>query len=180
MKRRLILSLAILVAVRLAAQAPPKTHLKAGDVAPDFTLPSTAGKSVKLSDFRGKRNVVLAFYPAAFTGGCTKEMQAYQFGLDKFEMADTQVFAISTDNTPSQKRFAEDLKVTFPMLSDFATRQVAKDYGVLIPDRGIANRTTFVIDKEGRIQHIEEGSAAIDITGAATACSRLAPQKARR
>lgn len=156
------------------AQAPPKTHLKVGDMAPDFTLPSTAGGKVKLSDFRGKKNVVLAFYPAAFTGGCTKEMQAYQFGLDKFEGAETQVFGVSTDNSPSQKRFAEDLKVVFPMLSDFATRGVSKEYGVLLADRGVANRTTFVVDKTGHIQHIEEGTAAIDISGAATACSRLA------
>lgn len=162
------------LACTLFAQAPPKTHLKVGDAAPEFTLPSTAGKPVKLSDFKGKKNVVLAFYPAAFTGGCTKEMQAYQLGLDKFDGADTQVFGVSTDNTPSQRKFAEELKVTFPMLSDFTTRQASKDYGVLMPDRGIANRTTFVIDKDGRIQHIEEGSAAIDITGAANACSRLA------
>ena len=169
------LAMTILGVCSLAAQTatPPKTQLKVGDVAPDFTLPSTAGGTVKLSDFRGKKNVVLAFYPAAFTGGCTKEMQAYQLGLDKFETADTQVFGISTDNTPSQKRFAEDLKVAFPMLSDFASRNVAKEYGVLIAERGIANRATFVVDREGRIQHIEEGSGAIDISGAANACSRL-------
>jgi peroxiredoxin len=155
------------------AQSPGKTHLKVGDIAPDFTLPSTTGQSVKLSDFRGKKNVVLAFYPAAFTGGCTKEMQAYQFNLSKFEGADTQVFGISTDNTPSQKRFAEDLKISFPMLSDFATRKVSTDYGLLVPERGIASRATFVVDKDGRIQHIEEGNAAIDIAGAANVCTRL-------
>jgi peroxiredoxin len=162
------------LSLSLLAQAPPKTSLKVGDTAPDFTLPATDGKKVKLSDFRGQKNVVLAFYPAAFTGGCTKEMQAYQFNLEKFSGADTQVFGISTDNSPSQKRFAEDLKVQFPMLSDFATRGVAKEYGVLMPDRGVANRATFVVDKEGKIQFIEEGTAAVDITGAATACSRLA------
>ena len=84
----------------------------------------------------------MAFFPAAFTGGCTKEMQAYQFNLQNFENSETQVFGVSTDNTPSQKRFAEDLKVTFPMLSDFAARQVSKNYGVLIEDRGVASRTT--------------------------------------
>ena len=172
--RTVAVSLTLIVGVAAQAPAPPKTHLKVGDLAPDFTLPSTAGKPVKLSDFRGKKNVVVAFYPAAFTGGCTKEMTAYQLGFDKFETADTMVFGVSTDNTPSQKRFAEDLKVAFPMLSDFATRQVSKEYGVLIADRGIANRATFVIDKTGHIQHIEEGSAAIDISGTATACSRLA------
>lgn len=173
-KSLLLLTVVSAVAIFAQSAAPPKTHLKVGDPAPEFTLPATTGGPVKLSDFKGKKNVVLAFYPAAFTGGCTKEMQAYQLGLDKFEGAETQVFGVSTDNTPSQRRFAEDLKVAFPMLSDFATRETAKKYGVLIPERGIANRATFVIDKEGKIQHIEEGSAAIDISGAATACSRLA------
>ncbi|MEP6539923.1 MAG: peroxiredoxin [Bryobacteraceae bacterium] len=176
MKFTKVLALALVAALGLLAQAPapPKTHLKVGDVAPDFTLPSTQGKPVKLSDFRGKKNVVLAFYPAAFTGGCTKEMTAYGSDLAKFETADTQVFGVSTDNSPSQKKFAESVNATFPMLSDFNKREVSKDYGVLMADRGIANRATFVIDKEGKIQHIEEGSAAVDISGAMTACSRLA------
>jgi peroxiredoxin len=101
-------------------------------------------------------------------------MQAYQLGLSKFENADTQVFGVSTDNVPSLRKFAEELKLAFPLLSDFVTRQTAKDYGVLMADRGIANRSTFLVDKEGRIQYIEEGSSAIDVTGAANACSRLA------
>jgi len=173
MKKILVCLMMLLFSLPLHAQTAGKTTLKVGDMAPDFTLPSTAGQPVKLSDFRGKKNVVLAFYPAAFTGGCTKEMQAYQFNLSKFEGAETQVFGVSTDNSPSQKRFAEDLKVTFPMLSDFATRKVSTDYGLLIPERGIASRATFVIDKEGRIQHIEEGSAAIEVAGAADVCARL-------
>ena len=87
------------------------------------------------------------------------------------------VFGISTDNVPSQKAFAEKLNLSFPLLSDFANRKVAAAYGVLIPERGFANRATFVIDKEGKIQHIEEGSGAIDPTGAETACSRLHHKK---
>jgi peroxiredoxin Q/BCP len=100
-------------------------------------------------------------------------MTAYQAGIAKFEGVDTKVFGVSTDNTPSQKEFASKLNLSFPILSDFAKREVSKDYGVLIPTVGIANRATFVIDKEGKIQHIEEGSGAIDPTGAETACSRL-------
>lgn len=100
-------------------------------------------------------------------------MLAYQSGLAKFEGMDTQVFGVSTDNSPSQKAFAEKLNVQFPMLSDFAKRQVSKEYGVLMEDRGIANRATFVIDTDGKIVHIEEGSAALDPVGAETACSRL-------
>jgi peroxiredoxin len=104
-------------------------------------------------------------------------MLAYQAGIAKFSGAGTEVFAISTDNVPSQKEFAEKVKASFPLLSDFAKREVSAKYGVLMPDRGIANRATFVIDKEGKIQHIEEGSSAIDPTGAETACSRLAHKK---
>jgi peroxiredoxin len=97
--------------------------------------------------------------------------------MPKFDAADTKVFGISTDNTPSQKVFAETNKVTFPLLSDFAKRQVAAAYGVLITQgggEGMANRATFVVNKEGKITYIQEGSSAIDPTGAADACSRAA------
>jgi len=170
--RTLLLS-AFSAVVLLGQTAPPKTSLKVGDMAPDFTLPSTTGKPVSLSEFRGKKNVVLAFYPAAFTGGCTKEMTSYGASLAKFESMETQVFGISTDNVPSQKVFAEQTGAKFPMLSDFLDRKVALAYGVLMPARGLANRATFVVDKEGKITYIEEGGAAVDITGAETACSRL-------
>ncbi len=93
--------------------------------------------------------------------------------MSKFDGADTQVFGISEDFTPSQKEFAEKNKLTFPLLSDFSKRKVAQDYGVLIQDLGIANRATFVVDKEGKIQYIEEGKTAVDSSGAEAACSRL-------
>ncbi len=97
--------------------------------------------------------------------------------MSKFTEADTKVFGISTDNLPSQREFANKNNLTFPLLSDFSKRQVAGAYGVLIkegPGEGMANRSTFVIDKEGKITYIEEGSSAIDPTNAATACSRAA------
>jgi peroxiredoxin len=100
-------------------------------------------------------------------------MLAYQAGIAKFDGADTQVFGISEDFTPSQKEFAEKNKLTFPLLSDFSKRKVAQDYGVLIQDLGIANRATFVVDKDGKIQYIEEGKTAVDSSGAEAACSRL-------
>ena len=93
--------------------------------------------------------------------------------MAKFEGADTQVFGISEDFSPSQKEFAEKNKLTFPLLSDFTKREVAKDYGVLITEMWIANRATFVVDKEGKIQYIEEGKTAVDSSGAEAACSRL-------
>lgn len=167
-------SLLGLLAVSLFAADPQpgKTTLKVGDMAPDFTLPATNGKQVKLSDFRGQKTVVLAFFPAAFTGGCTKEMTSFASDITKFTGANAEVLPISTDNTPTLKHWAEELKASYVMLSDFQ-RKVSAQYGVLMPERGLANRTTFVIDTDGKIQHIDEGSAAVDITGAATACSRL-------
>jgi len=94
--------------------------------------------------------------------------------MPKFDASETKVFGISTDNTPSQAEFAAKNNVTFPLLSDFAKRQVSAAYGVLLPDLGMANRSTFVVDKEGKIAWIQEGNQAIDPTGADTACSRLA------
>jgi peroxiredoxin len=100
-------------------------------------------------------------------------MTAYQAGLAKFEEAGAVVLGVSTDNLPSLNHWAKEvLKVSFPLGSDFQ-RKVSESYGVLIKDAGIANRATFVIDAEGKIQHIEEGSAAINPEGAALACSRI-------
>src|SRR5689334_15966585 len=97
--------------------------------------------------------------------------------MAKFDAAETKVFGISTDNTPSQREFAAKNNITFPLLSDFAKRQVSAAYGVLAQEAGVANRSTFVIDKEGKITYIEEGSSAIDPTGATDACSRAAHKK---
>jgi peroxiredoxin (alkyl hydroperoxide reductase subunit C) len=100
-------------------------------------------------------------------------MNAYQSGIAKFEGMDAQVVGISTDMLPTLRHWAQEhLKTTFPLASDFM-RKVSESYGVLVPERGIASRTTFVIDPEGRIQHIEEGRSAIDPTGAEQACSRI-------
>lgn len=99
-------------------------------------------------------------------------MNAYQAGIAKFETAEAKVFGISTDNLPTLKHWTEEhLKTTFPLLSDFQ-RKAAAAYGTLMPS-GISNRATFVVDIDGKIQHIEEGSVAIDPTGAVTACSRI-------
>jgi peroxiredoxin len=101
-------------------------------------------------------------------------MTAYQAGIAKFEANETKVFGISTDNTPSQREFGAKNNIQVPMLSDFVKREVTKAYGVLIETAGVANRSTFVIDKEGKIVYIEQGNTAIDPTGAETACSRAA------
>lgn len=82
------------------------------------------------------------------------------------------MLAISTDNVPTLAHWAKELNASYPLLSDFM-RKTAAAYGVLIPERGIANRTTFVVDPEGKIQHIEEGNAALDPAGAETVCRRI-------
>ena len=104
-------------------------------------------------------------------------MTAYQAGIAKFEGNETKVFGVSTDNTPSQKVFAEQLKLAFPLLSDFSARTTAKAYGVLRPD-GMSNRVTFVVDKEGKIAFVDIGNTAIDPTAVDEACSRLAHRAA--
>jgi thioredoxin-dependent peroxiredoxin len=162
--------LSILGAALLSAQAG-KTTLKVGDTAPEFTLSSSTGKPINLSDFKGKKTVVLAFFPAAFTGGWTKELTGYQAGIQNFNAAEAQILAVSTDNQPTLNHWAGELKAEYPLLSDFM-RKVSASYGVL-SERGNASRTTFIIDTEGKIQHIDEGSAAIDVTSAAAACSRI-------
>jgi peroxiredoxin len=99
-------------------------------------------------------------------------MTAYQSGIAKFEEMGAQVFGISTDNLPTLRHWSDEhLKTTFALLSDFQ-RTAAQAYGILAPS-GVASRSTFVIDADGKIQHIEEGGGAIDPTGASNACSRL-------
>lgn len=85
---------------------------------------------------------------------------------------DTQIIGISVDSPAANKRFAEDTGATFPLLSDFQ-RKVSKDYGILEEERGWARRTTFVLDKEGRVQHIEQGGSTLDPSGAYKVCSLL-------
>ena len=103
-------------------------------------------------------------------------MKAYQADIAKFDATDTQILGISVDSFAANKRFAEDIGVTFPLLSDFK-RKVSKDYGIFDEDRGFATRATFVVDKEGIIRHLEQGSTAIDPTGAYQACSLLPKKK---
>ncbi len=101
-------------------------------------------------------------------------MTAYQAGIAKFEAAGAVVLGISTDNLPTLSHWSkEELKLSFPLASDFSQRRVTEAYGVLNKQSGAANRATFVIDAEGKIQHIEEGTAAVDPTGAVTACARV-------
>ncbi|MBV8553229.1 MAG: redoxin domain-containing protein [Acidobacteriaceae bacterium] len=97
--------------------------------------------------------------------------------MQKYEESGAKVFGISTDNSPSQKAFAESLGLSFPLLSDFVDRKVSQEYGIFIPKYAVANRVTFVIDKEGKIAFMEQGGDAVKMLGAPDACSRLAHKK---
>jgi peroxiredoxin Q/BCP len=99
-------------------------------------------------------------------------MNGYQAGIAKFTDSDSVVFGISTDDLETNTRFAKELKLEFALLSD-TTGAAAKSYGIHNAERNMASRSTFVVDKTGKITHVEEGSGAVDIAGAASACSRL-------
>ena len=128
-----------------------------GELAPDFTLPATSGQPVTLSSFRGKQNVLLAFFPAAFTSVCTTEMCSFRDDYDAFTGTDVVVFPVSVDNTPSLLEFKKKYDMPVDLLSDLK-REVATAYGVLIPERFVANRAYFLIDKAGTVRwaHVEE------------------------
>jgi glutaredoxin-dependent peroxiredoxin len=127
-------------------QNPPQ----AGEIAPEFTAASTSGTDVSLSSFRGNRNVLLAFFPLAFTGTCTKELVCFTEDFD---------LPISVDSTASLKEFKNKLQMKTDLLSDFK-RDISRAYGVLNEDRFYSNRAYFLIDKEGRVRwsHVEDNN----------------------
>ena len=128
-----------------------------GSAAPDFTLPNQDREPVTLSAQRG-RPVVLAFFPAAFSSVCTKELCTFRDRLSALNRAHAQVYGISVDTFFTLKAFQNDQQLTFPLLSDF-NKQVIRDYGVFNEDmiglKGIAKRAVFVIDKDGIVRHSE-------------------------
>jgi peroxiredoxin len=125
-------------------------EVKVGDLAPDFELEDQNGKKVRLSQFRGKKNVLLAFFPFAFSPVCTNELGELKEKEEVILKLDTQILASSVDSVWSEKAFAKELGVKFPILGDFA-KQVVPLYGALYEDKGFAKRTIFVIDKQGKV-----------------------------
>lgn len=102
-------------------------------------------------------------------------MKAYQSDIATFDDSETQILGISVDSAPSNKRFAAELGLTFPLLSDFK-RTVSQQYGILDAEKNLAIRTSYVVDKQGIVRHIEQGSEAIDPNGVKQMCTRLKQQ----
>lgn len=127
-----------------------------GAEAPDFTLPDQNKQDVSLSSFRGKKNVLLVFYPFAFSSICTNELRAVRANLAEFQNESVQILAISTDPTFSLKAFADAEGYEFPLLSDFWPHgALAQTYGVFNEKPGMANRGTFLVDTDGVVRFSE-------------------------
>lgn len=151
--------------------------LKAGDKAPLFTLHASDTKEVSLSDYTG-RNVVVLFFPLAFTGVCTAELCTMRDALAEFNGMDTDVLAISVDSPFTLAKFKELEKLNFPLLSDF-NKEVSRQYGSLYDTfvfgmEGVSKRSAFVVDKEGVIRYAEVLESAGDLPNFASVKETLA------
>ena len=140
--------------------------LQVGDSAPLFTLKDSDKNDVALDSYKGE-NVLLLFYPLAFTGTCTVELCDMRDNLAVYQNLNTNVLAISIDTVFAQAKFKEDQNLNFPLLSDF-NKEVSADYDVLYEEfvlgmKGVAKRSAFIIDKEGTIQYAEVLETASDL-----------------
>jgi peroxiredoxin Q/BCP len=153
---------------------PSTAELRVGEAAPDFTLRASDGKTYKLSDFKNKQAVVVAWFPRAFTSGCTIECKSLAEHGDLIKKYDVAYFMASVDEVEGDKgnkAFAEAHDADFPILGD-PTKEAAKAYGVL-NDRGTATRWTFYIDKSGRIALIDKDVNAHLATSAEFMAAKL-------
>lgn len=144
--------MALMVAWSVAAAAGEP---KVGDPAPAFSLQGSDGKVYSLNDFKGKSAVVLAWFPKAFTGGCTKECKSFAQGGKELKPLKVAYFTASVDTADYNKKFAESLECDYPILSD-PDKSVATAYGVVHEGRAVPERWTFYIDKEGIIKAIDK------------------------
>jgi mycoredoxin-dependent peroxiredoxin len=126
--------------------------ISVGAAAPDFTLKDQNQKEVKLSDFQGKKNVVIVFYPLDWSPVCTNEHVCFVNGMKDFEKLDAQVLGISVDSYWSHKAFAEKMGIHYPLLADFQPRGAVGDkFGVFMADKGITGRAIAIVDRGGKI-----------------------------
>ncbi|NGN68922.1 peroxiredoxin [Streptomyces sp. A7024] len=140
----------------MARSAPLRNEPPAaGDTAPDFTLRTQHGETVRLAELRGERNTVLVFFPFAFTSVCTGELRALRDAQSRFVNDDVQLLAVSCDSMHALRVFSEQERIDYPLLSDFWPHgNVSRAYGVFDDEKGCAVRGTFVIDKNGVIRWV--------------------------
>ncbi|HBK80569.1 MAG TPA: peroxiredoxin [Nitrospinae bacterium] len=138
--------------------------LNVGDTAPDFDLPQAegAGDNIKLSDYKGKKNVLLCFYPFDFSSVCSEQLPAYSAQAERFEKADCQVLGISVDSPFAHAAWAGSAGISFPLLSDFFGKGTVEAYG-LTHEGGFSNRAVILLDKEGKVVHAEVTPAPPDL-----------------
>jgi peroxiredoxin len=123
-----------------------------GAPAPEFTLKNQDQKEVKLSDFRGKKRVVLVFYPLDWSPTCTQEHACLVNGMKQFEQLEAQILGLSVDSAWSHKAYAEKMNIHYPLLADFQPRgAVGAKYGVYLDDKGITGRAIFIVDRNGNL-----------------------------
>ena len=142
------------------------TALQVGQQAPDFTLYNSEKQKITLSDYKGK-NVLLLFFPQAFTGTCTKELCSMRDNIALYNQANAQVFGISVDSIFTLGRYKEDQQLNFPLLSDF-NKNVSTEYGTIYDTfvfdmHGVSKRSAFLIDKAGIIRYAEVLETATDL-----------------
>ena len=129
--------------------------IEVGQTAPEFTLKDQSQKEVSLKDFRGK-NVVLAFYPLDFSPVCSKEHACFHDDWSQFQGLDAVVMGLSVDSAWAHKAFAEKLGISYSLLADFHPKgAVAGKYGLYLEEKGITNRATVIIDKEGVVRYVK-------------------------
>ncbi len=128
--------------------------VEVGDLAPDFSLRGPEGQPVTLSEYRGKKNVLLVFFPMAFSPTCSVQLPAIQEDSNRLDALEVVVLGISVDNHYANDRFARANGLEFPLLSDF-DRETSSAYGVLNAERGYSRRALFLIDKQGRVRFKE-------------------------
>jgi mycoredoxin-dependent peroxiredoxin len=127
-----------------------------GQTAPDFTLKDQHQKDVKLSDFTGKKNVVLVFYPLDWSPTCTNEHVCFVNDMKSFEQLDAEVLGVSVDSVWSHKAYADKMGIHYSLLADFNPRGAMADkYGAFLVDKGISNRSIVIINKQGKIAWIK-------------------------
>ena len=141
---------------------PATATLEVGQLAPDFKLKGPGGQPVSLSEYRNSKNVVLVFYPLAFSPTCSHHLPTIQKDLARFEELDAAVLGVSIDSHHANTAFARHLGLSFPLLSDFK-REASALYGVLNAEAGHSGRAVFVVDKQGKLAYKDVSPAPGDI-----------------